>query len=279
MFGYITINQMELKIKDYLRYQSYYCGICQRLKRQYGQIERMVLSYDMTFVAMLLQGLYEGPEKCYEIRCPFHPLQKKKVCVSEASDYVADMNLLLAYYNLKDDWLDDHSVKSLISMKLLKRSVQKIEKKYPRQHKSVIDYMEALAKCEQKQERDNLDEAANLTGVMFAEIMVWKEDEWSSTLRNLGYSLGKFIYFMDAYDDLEKDQKSGSYNPLQSIDEEMIEEILKMLMAQVSDCFEFLPIIENGEILRNIIYAGVWMKYCQVKKKRQEKDAKASEHK
>lgn len=269
MFGYITINQMELKVKDYLTYQAYYCGICQCLKKRYGQRSRLVLSYDMTFVSMLLQGLYEPEEKTESIRCVFHPGKKKMVITSKMSDYAADMNLLLAYHNWADDWADDRSIKALLAMKMLKRSYDKVAATYPRQQKSVIEYMKKLAVCEEGRS-DNIDEAANLTGEMFGEILVWREDEWSDTLRKLGFSFGKFIYYMDAYDDWKEDQKHGGYNPLLSVSEETAEEILKMMMAEVAQSFEYLPIVEHVEILRNIIYSGVWMKYCQIKKKRQE---------
>lgn len=272
MFGYITINQMELKIKDYLTYQAYYCGLCQKLKKMHGQHARLVLSYDMTFVAMLLQGLYEPEEKNWQIRCPFHPLKKKDVKTSEMSDYAADMNILLAYHNWEDDWNDDKSIKSRIAMKLLQKAYRKAAKKYPRQQKSVMEYMEHLAQCENRKDYDNIDEAANLTGTMFGEILVYQEDEWSTSLRKLGFALGKFIYYMDAYDDLEEDLKNSSYNPFLSVSEETIEEILKMMMAEAADQFEYLPIIQYAEILRNIIYSGVWIKYCQIKQKRQEEE-------
>ena len=36
MFGYVTANEPELKVKDYHKYKAYYCGLCQSLKRQYG---------------------------------------------------------------------------------------------------------------------------------------------------------------------------------------------------------------------------------------------------
>jgi len=132
-----------------------------------------------------------------------------------------------------------------------------------------LNYMKDLAECEKKESRDNIDEAANLTGKMFGEILVPKEDEWSHVLRELGFYLGKFIYYMDAYDDLEEDRKNQAYNPFLSVSEDVIEEILKMMMAKATECFEYLPVIEYEEILRNILYSGVWMRYCEIKKKRQ----------
>ena len=59
MFGYVTIDKPELKIKDYTRYKAYYCGLCRVLLESYGFTGQMTLSYDMTFAVILLTSLYE----------------------------------------------------------------------------------------------------------------------------------------------------------------------------------------------------------------------------
>ena len=58
MFGYISINKAEMKFKDYDVYHSYYCGLCKVLKECYGRIGQVTLSFDMTFLVILLTGLY-----------------------------------------------------------------------------------------------------------------------------------------------------------------------------------------------------------------------------
>ena len=112
----------------------------------------------------------------------------------------------------------------------------------------------------------DIDRAAGCFGRLMAELFVWKEDIWEKTLRKMGFYLGKFIYLMDALDDVEKDKKSGNYNPFLSIAdqpdfEENAEKILLMMTAEASRAFEKLPILENVDILRNILYAGIWEKY------------------
>ena len=44
---------------------------------------------------------------------------------------------------------------------------------------------------------------------MLGEILRYKEDEWSNILQQVGYFLGKYIYLLDAYEDLEKDKKTN----------------------------------------------------------------------
>ena len=96
-----------------------------------------------------------------------------------------------------------------------------------------------------------------------AELFVYAEDEWAEKLRRMGFYFGKFIYLMDAYEDIEEDLKQGRYNPFTELYkketfEQDCQQILKMMMAETSKVFEQLPILEDVEILRNILYAGVW---------------------
>ena len=54
MFGYVTICEPELKMKDLRKYKAYYCGLCRKLKEDYGTMGQMTLTYDMTFAIILL---------------------------------------------------------------------------------------------------------------------------------------------------------------------------------------------------------------------------------
>ena len=194
-----------------------------------------------------------------------HPGKKHKCLRNKYTKYCADMNVLLAYYNLLDDWEDEKNYAAFTAAKALKKSVTRIEASYPRQTKAVQDYLEKLHACE-KENNPDLDLAAGYTGEVMAEIYIPEEDIWSDDLRQVGFYIGKFIYLMDALDDVEKDKKSGNYNPFLSIAdqpdfEKTAEKILLMMTAEASRAFEKLPILENVDILRNILYAGIWEKY------------------
>lgn len=264
MFGYITINKPELKIKDYEKYHSYYCGLCKVLKRKYGAVGQATLTFDMTFLIVLLSGLYESQEKTEAHRCIAHPAKKHLMRSNEITEYAADMNIILAYHNLMDDWKDDKNLGKLSLAKMLERNYHRLQKKYKRQADAVAHYMEALDECERNKE-SSLDKAAGLTGEMLGEIFNYKDDEWADTLRNLGFYLGKFIYLCDASEDREKDKKSGSYNPFLLQEKEVNNrEILNLMMADCAREFERLPILMNADILRNILYAGVWYKFEKI---------------
>lgn len=281
MFGYITINREEMKMKDFDRYRAYYCGICRDLKENYGEKARMTLTYDMTFLAVLLSGLYEKPEQHEKHFCVLHPTAKRPCIRNPYTKYAADMNVLLIYHNLMDDWQDERKVLSYRAARLLRKSYLKAAAGYPRQVKAVRNYLKELHRAEEADSPD-LDLASGLTGKLMGEIFVPREDEWSRELRRIGFYLGKFIYLMDAYEDTDKDRASGNYNPFLFLAgrpdyEERAGAVLRMMAASAARYFERLPIIENVDILRNILYSGIWTKYGLLRgKQNQEASAGSS---
>lgn len=276
MFGYVTANKDELKIKDWKKYRSFYCGLCHSLKDTAGAKGRMTVSYDMTFLTLLLDDLYDCKKEEGESRCVVRPVRKHAFVKSEASLYAAKMNLLLCYDNLLDDWRDEKNAFAVVAAAGLRNTRMKIATEYPRQAKAIEQYLEQLHACEEKKET-NPDVAAGFTGEMLAEVFCWKEDEWQRDLRGLGFYLGKFIYLMDAFEDMERDRKKGTYNPFLLYHDDVknadrAEECLNMMAAGAAECFERLPLVENAEILRNILYAGIWGKFEKVKAKREKEE-------
>ena len=280
MFGYISINQAEMKFKDYDIYHSYYCGLCRVLKKNYGRCGQMTLSYDMTFLIILLTGLYEPDTKTETAACAAHPLKKHTVRTNELTDYAAAVNLILSYYKCKDDWEDEHKKKSYAAAKLLAPKIAAVKERYPEKIQAVSSNLKKLSALE-KQNGLNADMIAGIFGDILAELFGFRQDEWEDSLRKIGFFLGKFIFLMDAYEDVEKDIKTGNYNPfkqafLEDADfSENCRKLLTMMMAECSRTFERLPILLHADILRNILYSGVWCRYTAVTEKRmQEKEKK-----
>ena len=278
MFGYITVDKPEMKVKDFYRYKAYYCGLCKSLQENYGLKGRVTLSYDVTFLVLVLTSLYEPKEEKSESRCPVHPIKKIPVLQNEISRYGADMNLLLTYYHFEDDWKDEKSLKGIAGIHFYKKQAKKICKEYPRQSRVICKRLRELAVYEQKGETD-IDLVAGTFGHLMEELFVLKKDRWEPYLRKFGFFIGKFIYIMDAYDDLEKDLKNGSYNPLKPFYhsrtkeeyENSVREMLVMMMAEAGNAFEHLPCVEESQIIKNIIYSGVWSNYNKIQKEKQEK--------
>ena len=121
MFGYVVVNKPELKFREFDVYRAYYCGLCHSLSKRHGLSGQLTLSYDMTFLVILLSSLYEPEHSVTSKRCIVHPLKRQSIISSEFTDYVADMNVILSYFKCLDDWHDDRSVLKLAYSKLLKK--------------------------------------------------------------------------------------------------------------------------------------------------------------
>ncbi len=272
MFGYIVVNQPELRIREWEIYHSYYCGLCRVLKKKYGRVGQATLSYDMTFLLILLSGLYEPETICGESRCIMHPGKKHMYRCNELTEYVADMNMLLTEYKCMDDWKDEGKRFRRMLAGILERRTGESRRKYARKLEQIASAMEELSRREEQGETD-LDRMAGGFGCVMAQVVSVRQDEWEAGLQRFGFYLGKFVYLMDAYEDIEEDLKKGRYNPLKERYgnpgfEEDCRDILTMMMSACCREFEQLPILDNVEILRNILYSGVWSRYEAVRSAR-----------
>ena len=285
MFGYINVNRKELSKENTAVYQSYYCGLCQQLREDYGGRGQMLLNYDMTFLILLLTGLYEPGEEEKKFTCAMHPAGKHTSRRNDIVAYAAAMNVLLSYCNLLDDVRDSGDPAKKALLKVLEKDYNQVAALYPRQAKALEESMEAIAAAE-REGVTNIDVLAGCSGEMLMEIFAWQqEDIWAEELRNLAYYMGKFIYLMDAYDDLEEDRRKKQFNPLlvmgcedDSELETVVRSMLNSLMAECAKSFERLPIVTHAEILRNILYSGVWTRY-EIRGAKYRKDRKKQERK
>ena len=260
MFGYITINKMELKFKEYYSYKGYYCGLCKCLKTKYSNKSRLTLNYDMTFLILLLSSLYEPENKISNERCIVHPSQKQLVIQNDITEYAASLNILLSYYNMIDNWNDDKDYKSLIVSKMLKQEFKKSSKELLRKSNIIKQRLENISKLEKDNVKE-IDSVSNEFGHLMEEIFLYKKDHWEQILRKIGFYLGKYIYFFDAYEDMKKDKENNSYNPFNNMDidnkEEYAKNVLMLNLSMLSDEIEKLPLVQDKGIIDNIIYSGI----------------------
>ena len=192
------------------------------------------------------------------------------------------MNVILSYHNLVDDWKDEKAYTKKAFVKMLDKDYTRIMSKYPRQVKAIEEFMRKTEEVEKNGET-NLDAVSGLTGEMLGEVFCWKEDEWAEEMRTLGFYMGKFIYIMDAYEDYDSDLQKNEYNPLVYLVRENKQDmdtfcklLLTSMMSECAKSFERLPILLHADILRNVLYSGVWSKYeyLQLKKRKTEEKAK-----
>ena len=179
---------------------------------------------------------------------------------------------------LKTSVNDEKKITALGYSKVLQGKVRKLDQKYPEKSRRIQKYLAELSTMEKAGEKD-IDKMSGCFGKIMEEILAWKSDVWESSLRRMGFFLGKFIYLLDAYDDVEEDIKNKNYNPfseqyiMEAFDEQ-VRQLLIMMMAQTCREFEKLPIREYTYILRNILYSGVWVRFEMIHKQRKESGEK-----
>ena len=154
MFGYVVMNKPEIRFKDFDLYRSFYCGLCRELREKYGISGQITLTYDMTFVVVLLSALYEPPTQKGTTRCVIHPVCRQPVRKNAATEYGADMNVLLTYYKCMDDWEDEKKFAALGYGKILQRKNNRLSRRYPEKAEKIRKLLEKLSQMEKAGETD-----------------------------------------------------------------------------------------------------------------------------
>lgn len=273
MFGYVITNCKTLSDEERARFRAMYCGMCKTLKRRYGNIGRFALSYDMTFLALVLSALYEPDEEAGQDKCLPHPIKPHDYIVNPMMDYAVDLNIALAYHKCADNWQDDHNPIYAGAKLALKKAYDKARSLRAVQCRAIEEWMDGIRRIEESG-IEEIDPPMNLTGQMMGSLFQYdNNDFWADCLFRMGEGLGRFIYFMDAYDDLAKDVKHKKFNPLKSIMnqpdfETICKDGLTMMMADCADAFEQLPVLKDADLIRNILYSGVWAKYGYIQNKK-----------
>lgn len=262
MFGYIVANAAVLSEEEKRRYQAVYCGLCREIGKRSGQTARLSLTYDLTFLILLLSSLYEPEEREQTSPCVIHA-RKRPWVTNRFTEYAADMNVFLSYYKLLDDKKDGDGHAGRGYARMLERQSMRIEALWPRPCGVIREKLDELADIEKRKE-PLPDAAANGFGELMGELFVYDPDDyWADTLRAFGQGLGRFVYLMDAAVDYAKDKKSGSYNPLVLMDSapEDMRSALTLLMGEAVCFFERLPLERDLSLMRNILYGGVWQRF------------------
>ena len=275
MFGYVIADLGRLTEAQRLRYHSVYCGLCRALYADYGAAGALALTYDMTFLALLLAALYEPEERSGAARCLRHPIRAQQWASSEFTAYAAAMNCLLAWENCRDDWADEKKLSAAAAGGMLAPGAKKAAAQYPEKAAAIRRALGQIAQAEA--DRTGYSETpANAFGELMAELFTVRDDRWTDRLRRFARSLGKLIYFMDAACDLQADRKKGQYNPLLLLGIGSGAEFapqLRLLAGDAAEEFERLPIVQDAELLQNILYSGVWTRFEAAFRPQQEEQA------
>lgn len=272
MFGYVRINKMDLTFREYENYKGYYCGLCKYLKENHGEISRIGLNYDITFLIVILSAIYKPKTNIFEEVCLVSPFKRKKKLINEITEYAASMNVLLTYYKLEDNLLDDKGVKDILAYNLYKSKLKMAHKKYPHKSQIIKEQMKILNQLEKNKEY-NIDKMSNTFGELMGEIFAYKKDKYEDDLRRIGFNIGKYIYILDAYEDLNEDYKKGRYNPFMEYinkREELkirVDRLISISLGLLASSIDRLNLQVNRGIIENIVYSGVYLRYKNILEK------------
>lgn len=290
MFGYILPLNGDLKVKELNYFKSYYCGLCYTIKNDFGNIPRLTLNYDMTFISFLLDGLSSNTLDLDKTRCLRHPT--KDIILVKSTDslkYCASLSFLLFNYKLDDNKLDDNDFKSKCFSLLLKPYNTKIPSSLIPINNIMKENLSKINDYEKNKNFESLDEISDPFGVIMGSILkeypntlINDSTELRANLYNFGHALGKWIYLIDARDDLLDDLKDNKFNPISVLYNkdntlsynEIVSNINTdyefLLLSLINDCKELLEKISfsrHHSIIENIVNLGLVSKSFEILKK------------
>lgn len=272
MFGYIRTDVPEMRVRENEYYRAVYCGLCRAQGKCTGQCSRFTLNYDIVFLALLRMSL-EGRQ--YEIkkgRCIAHPFRKRAyVAYCEPLAYCAYAAAILTHGKIADDLVDEKGLKRLkssLALPFTSHMRKQALKNYSDLDRHVFDGLKKLSKIE-KQKLSSVDIPADAFGDILAEILCYGLDgSDEKIMRNIGRHVGRWIYIIDAADDLEEDIKKNRFNAFECLyggkipddQKESVVNSLKLELLAAEPAFDLIDyhgLYDIEAIIGNIIYLGM----------------------
>lgn len=276
MFGYVRAFPPEMKIKEHNLYRAVYCGLCRSIGKNCGECSRLTLSYDMTFLAVVRLAIEKTPYSVKNARCFAHPTKKRPIMDRNAVlDYTARASAVLNYGKLLDDIADSPTAKKTLCT--LARPIMRGAKNKARLddlYKSMTEKLAELA-CVEKAKTPSVDIPLDIFGKITAELFSFGLSGSDGKIaESIGFHTGRWIYAVDAVDDLRHDTKSGSYNPIlqvfgENISRETADSLNSALMHELTQIENALDLIDYADdslkaIIYNILYEGMARKSNEV---------------
>ena len=278
MFGYVRPFKSELLVREYDQYKAAYCQLCRALKEHYGRAASFTLSYDCTFYALLMLSTREARLSLHHGRCVMNPLKRCDFLESDGEVYhkAAALSVLLTYHKLRDNLEDDSFFKSLGSrlfLPFVSRKARKAAEEYPFLAQEAQKAMDGQRQAEENAGGVDAcaEPTANLLAALFRELAC--DSLQGAALERFGYFLGRWVYLMDAADDLLDDLKEGAFNPFiprlglsgkteltpqeRKAADQACNQTLNATAAQMLLAFNLVELRNFGPILENVVTKGL----------------------
>ena len=271
MLGYVKAFKPEMKVKDYELYKATYCGLCRTMGKCTGCVSKMTLSYDFVFFALVRMAMEKAKGQVKRRRCLLHPLKKRPMLeINPTLEYTAKSSVILTRIKLKDNINDTRGFS-----RFLAKIAGLVSIFFKKTDEKLLPLAEKIQKCFddllqlEKEECDSIDMVANTSGELIGNVAAFGLDEANARIAyEIGFHLGKWVYVIDACDDLENDVKKGSYNVLKYAFGDNISEGDKSLLKQAMlleldsmsksvDLIDFSHHRDVEAIVRNIVFDGL----------------------
>lgn len=272
MFGYVKVNKGELRVREYEYYRAAYCGLCRSMGKCTGQCSRLTLSYDISFLSQVRMALCNVTPRFKKRRCLRHPIVARMMMEpNEQLCYAADVSALLAYEKCRDDRADSGfwgRIGAALRCVFLRRAYRRARKRHAALADALREQLLRLAHIE-RERRVSVDEPAAVFGDILAALFSAElPEEMARVARVIGAKVGRFIYIVDAIDDMARDEKSQNYNPVLLLYGKRPEQheqqmLYDALLACLDDAAAALDLIDECEasprraVLKNILYLGM----------------------
>lgn len=271
MFGFIRPVKSELKVREVERFQTVYCGLCHEIRRRYGRLQTFFLSYDMTFLALVLEAVHSEEAEVAHCRCMASPVRKKTVAASSPMlAYTADISVLLTYHKIQDSLQDESGVKRMLAVcleRLVRRDYRKARAVQPKLDAVIRQCLDELLTLE-KQQTPSLDRTADTFARMLRAVVPPDSSELvRRVMEQMFYHTGRWLYLVDACADLQDDFRTGSYNPvrlrfaLETPDlapiKEQMEHTLERSLLDIHNACQLLTLYQDEGLIENIIDLGL----------------------
>lgn len=270
MFGFIRPVKSELRVREADRFQQVYCGLCHAIRARYGRFYTLFLSYDMTFYALVTgSDQADTPPPCRK-RCDAHPLTRRPCAApDDALARAADVSVLLTYHKFRDSLADEKGAKRALAWllcRLGRRGYNRARERLPAADREIIAALDDLQQLE-RERCDSMDRAADASARMTAAVVPRTGDDRERVLRQMFYHVGRWVYLLDAAQDVAEDLAQDNYNPvvlryglktpeLKEI-REPLERTLERSLADICMAYDLLDIERDADLVRNIIFLGM----------------------
>lgn len=269
MLGYVKAFKPEMKVKDYELYRGIYCSLCRALGRNYSPVAQLFLSYDFAFAAVLRLAVSTSGCSFSQKRCPYNPAKKCMNCSeTQALDFCAHAVIITIYYKVLDN-LHDSGFASKILAAMIYPVIKLMHKKAVRLAPEIDEIIGESMKTQAETEKKSdvgIDEAAHPSADALGKIASLGFDgKIKDSLYSLGYMVGRYVYILDAADDLEDDIKRGNFNPFKAEFEqterkafaEKVRGMLNLTQGGALEALDTLDAERFGDILENIVLDGL----------------------